>query len=170
MTRKRIPIFVSLVLVFAGCDHAVKQLAQNTLAGSGPISLAADTIRFELAFNRGGFMSLGEALPHQLRDLVFVGFVPLMLLVVCVVALRSGLGSGGPLVGLALICGGGLANWLDRLLNGTVTDYMVLGVGWLRTGVFNLADVAIFAGAAVLLLVREQTRAEPGPDDASSSA
>jgi signal peptidase II len=64
---------------------------------------------------------------------------------------------------LALLCGGGLANWLDRLLNGgAVTDFVSFGVGWLRTGIFNVADVAIMAGAALLLLpiAREEASRE----------
>ncbi|HEY8123705.1 MAG TPA: signal peptidase II, partial [Myxococcota bacterium] len=48
----------------------------------------------------------------------------------------------------------------DRVLNaGAVTDFVSLGVGPLRTGIFNLADVAIMAGAALLLLpIRETPR------------
>ena len=54
---------------------------------------------------------------------------------------------------VALVAGGGIGNWLDRLLNqGTVTDFVSLGVGPLRTGIFNLADVAVMAGVALLLL------------------
>ncbi len=53
--------------------------------------------------------------------------------------------------GLGLVLGGGLNNWLDRALNGAVTDYLWLP--WLPTfPVFNVADVAISLGAACLLL------------------
>jgi signal peptidase II len=46
-----------------------------------------------------------------------------------------------------------LGNLIDRLLNGgQVVDFVNVGVGDLRTGIFNLADVAIMIGAGVLLV------------------
>ena len=54
---------------------------------------------------------------------------------------------------LALIVGGGLSNWFDRLVNdGRVVDFMNLGIGSLRTGIFNVADVALMLGAGLLIL------------------
>lgn len=47
---------------------------------------------------------------------------------------------------------GGIANLIDRVTrDGHVVDYLVLNLGPLHTGVFNLADIAIMAGAGVLL-------------------
>jgi len=71
----------------------------------------------------------------------------------------------GPLllVGLSLICGGGASNLLDRVLfGGTVVDFVIVNLGGYRTGVFNLADVAIGLGA-VLLLVAAIWRLLGGP-------
>lgn len=62
-------------------------------------------------------------------------------------------GGGGP--GLALLAGGALGNLADRLRVGAVIDYIDLRV-W---PVFNLADVAVTAGAALLIL----TLLRPGP-------
>jgi signal peptidase II len=36
--------------------------------------------------------------------------------------------------------------------DGHVVDYLVLNIGTLHTGVFNLADIAIMAGATVLVV------------------
>jgi signal peptidase II len=97
------------------------------------------------------------------RKALFVGLVPVLLALVCSLAVRAGLPSWLALVGLALVAGGGLANWLDRMLHdGAVTDYVSLGVGGLRTGIFNLADLAIVAGVAAFLLAGgAQEPAEP---------
>lgn len=57
-----------------------------------------------------------------------------------------------------MIAGGGLENWLDRVLHqGAVTDFVSVGVGPLCTGIFNLADVCILAGVVLLLLARPGT-------------
>ena len=56
--------------------------------------------------------------------------------------------SGWPLLGLTLFVAGGASNWLDRVVRGSVIDFINVGVGSLRTGIFNVADVAIMLGVA----------------------
>jgi len=51
-----------------------------------------------------------------------------------------------------LFASGGLANAIDRLGDGAVTDYLDFGWQALRWPTFNLADVFVFIGAALLLL------------------
>ena len=52
--------------------------------------------------------------------------------------------------GLWLIVGGGLGNLYDRLATGSVTDFIELA--FVRFAVFNLADVCICVGAAMVVL------------------
>jgi signal peptidase II len=49
---------------------------------------------------------------------------------------------------LSLVLGGGVSNLIDRFFrqNGQVIDFMNMGIGSLRTGVFNVADVFIMFG------------------------
>jgi len=70
-------------------------------------------------------------------------------------ALKRGLTSS-VVVALSLILSGGVGNIIDRLSHdGRVVDFMNMGIGagrWsLRTGIFNVADLAIVGG--LLLLV-----------------
>jgi signal peptidase II len=161
VTRRSVLLFVVALLASAGCDHATKQLAREVLAESPGVSLAADTVRLELAFNPGGFLSFGAGLPAEVRSLFFLAVVPLGLLLVCVLLFRAGPLPGASLVGLGLVAGGGLANWIDRLVHGgAVTDFVSLGLGGLRTGIFNVADVSVLAGVVVLLLASRAT--DPG--------
>ena len=56
-------------------------------------------------------------------------------------------------IAFSLMIGGGAGNLIDRVFNhGAVIDFVNLGVGSLRTGVFNAADVEILAGITLLLL------------------
>ena len=71
------------------------------------------------------------------------------------------------LVAVSLFVAGGIGNLIDRLANdGRVIDFMQVGVGWLRTGVFNVADMAITLGAACLLAssLPQRRRKEPVRD------
>lgn len=162
----RVLIFLTVLVASAGCDHATKQLATTALAGSSAVSIAADMVRFELALNPGGFLSLGAALPAEVRTLFFVGAVPLLLGLFCIVMLRTGTPTGRMLVGLGLVAGGGVANWLDRLSNGgAVTDFVSLGLGTIRTGIFNFADVSVIVGIALLLVTRTRPPRSGAPAD-----
>lgn len=54
---------------------------------------------------------------------------------------------------LSLLFSGGIGNIIDRILfDRHVTDFMNLGVQNIRTGIFNVADVCVTAGAIGLLL------------------
>lgn len=155
MSRLRVLLFASVLLGSAGCDHAAKWIARDALAPGAMVSLAAGAVRLELVSNPGAFLSVGMGLAPELRHLVFLVAVPLLLVGLCVLALRSGRAPLAQLVGLACVAGGGFANWLDRLLHGgAVTDFVSLGIGPLRTGIFNLADVVILLGIGLFLLAQ----------------
>jgi signal peptidase II len=56
------------------------------------------------------------------------------------------------LLGVALFVAGGASNLFDRFTYGMVIDFMNVGIGSLRTGIFNVADMAIMLGAGILIL------------------
>ena len=153
MIRKISTRFALVVAVVAtiGCDRVTKHVATISLAGDPGRSYLADTIRLEYAENEGGFLSLGADLPHAVRTALFNFGSGLMLLVLLGAAVRFRW-RGTLLIGAGLIVAGGASNLVDRVMRGSVVDFINVGVGPLRTGIFNLADVAITLGGAVLLL------------------
>jgi signal peptidase II len=160
-------MLVSLVLAgTVGCDQATKQLAISHLRDEPAQSFLGGALRLVFAENPGAFLSLGGSLPPALRfGLLTIG-VGLILLAGLIYLLRSQQLGRLHIVALALAVGGGASNWYDRLVNnGRVVDFMVLGVGPVRTGVFNVADIAIMAGVALLILGsrRENTLGERLP-------
>lgn len=149
-----------------GCDRVTKHVAINELAGAPDRSFLADTVRLTYAENTGGFLSLGASLPPEVRTMIFVGITGLALAVMFVLALRSR-ASNKARFGLALLLAGGLSNWIDRVARGSVVDFMNVGVGPVRTGVFNVADVAIMLGAIVFVVAeirRERTVSAPSEE------
>lgn len=66
-------------------------------------------------------------------------------------------------IALEFLVGGGMGNWIDRLLFSGVTDYIRLS--FINFPVFNLADIAITTSIAVLLiLLLTDTLEEPAED------
>ena len=111
-------------------------------------------MRFALVENTGAFLGLGGSLSEGSRRGVFVVAVGALLAAALAwLVVSSRLGRLRTLAA-GIMIGGGVANWLDRIPDDRVTDYVVLSAGPLRTGVFNLADVAILAGALLWVLGR----------------
>ena len=146
-----------LVVMTIGCDRVTKQLAAENLAGEPTRSFLADTFRLTYAENTGGFLSLGAGMPSALRNAVFTVVTGALLLVLAVFAWRQR-GSVWHAAAFALFIAGGASNWFDRVSDGHVVDFMNLGIGGLRTGIFNVADVAIMFGLAVFVLAELRFR------------
>ena len=57
------------------------------------------------------------------------------------------------LIGFCLIIGGGIANIYDRILYGSVTDFLFIDLGGIfKTGIFNIADLSVTTGMLLFLL------------------
>jgi signal peptidase II len=152
----RIALLTAIVAMI-GCDRATKQMAAIALAGTPRLSFLADTVRIEYAENPGGFLSAGAHLPPAARTGLFVVGNGLALVLVVAVAIRRRW-KGWPLAGLCLFIAGGASNWIDRAAHGSVIDFINVGVGPLRTGIFNIADVAIMLGIAIVVLTEREWR------------
>ena len=154
-----------LLLLFGsiGCDQVTKAIAVERMAGEPALSLFYDSVRVLHTENEGAFLSLGASLPSSVRFWILTvanGALCVGLLIVLITRWRM---SSLQFVGLALIAGGGFGNLIDRIFNdGRVVDFLNVGIGPLRTGIFNVADLAITAGALALLSCR--TRDAPAPD------
>lgn len=149
------PLVVSrLVLLLAivgtiGCDRVTKHVAEVALAGQPSQTFIAGTVWLGYVENTGGFLSLGATLPATVRTAVFIVGTGLMLLAVAFAAWRMK-ARGWMALGFALFLSGATSNWIDRVMSGSVVDFLNLGIGPVRTGIFNVADVAIFAGMTLV--------------------
>jgi signal peptidase II len=141
---------LALVVSTIGCDRVTKHVAADRLAGTAGQSYLADTLRLEYAENAGAFLSLGADWPAWARHSVLAAGTALLLAVIAIAAVRNRW-SGPALVGASLICTGGASNLVDRLVRGSVVDFINVGVGPVRTGIFNVADLAITLGVVLLV-------------------
>ena len=156
----RLGLVILILISCAGCDQAAKSIARETLSSSPPLLLLNGAIRVEYTENPGAILSLGANWPAEARFIFFVVLVGLILAATLTFALKARGLSLVQLAALSFIAAGGIGNFLDRLFNdGQVIDYVSVGVGPLRTGVFNVADVAIMGGVLAFLLFSAKERA-----------
>ena len=149
----QIVVVVITLLSCVGCDQATKAVAKEYLPRNEVLSFAGDTFRLQYAENKGAFLSIGSSLPEKARGLLFtVGIGAIVFGILGYLLFVPAL-PHATTVALSLIAGGGLSNLIDRIAyGGYVVDFLNIGLGGLRTGIFNIADVAIMVGAISLMV------------------
>lgn len=158
---RRILLTFGVLVSCVGCDQASKSIAQTFLSDGQVWSFLGGTLRLKLAHNQGAFLSLGGALPETLRFGLFALGVALMLLTLLAYILFAKTLTLIELLALSLLLAGGVGNLLDRITLGYVVDFINIGIGPLRTGIFNGADIVVSAGAIMLMLNSIKTPKSP---------
>jgi len=135
-----------------GCDQASKLYAARHLPKDHMDTYLFDLLRLGYIENTGAFLGMGSELSDEHRFWLFSVFASALLLCLFFYLLFTKLVTAASIAGIALILSGGASNLYDRIVNdGAVIDFLNVGVGTVRTGIFNVADVAILAGAMVML-------------------
>jgi len=155
----RFLLFFGLIISTVGCDQLTKAIARDALKERS-FSFFGDLFRLQHAENPGAFLSLGADLGPEARFWIFtVAVIAILGYAVYAFWRRSDL-DRLTMIALSLIVAGGLGNLIDRMMKGTVTDFLIIGSGPVRTGVFNVADMAIVAGV-VFLAFKPQKKTRP---------
>ena len=154
-----------LLVTCVGCDRVTKDLAQQRLAMQPPLSWFHNTVRLEYAENSGAFLSAGAGWSPEVRTVLFQALPAAFLLGLLLFVLRSREGSAVWVTAWCLMVSGGIGNLWDRVLHdGRVIDFMNVGIGSLRTGIFNVADFCITAGVVLILVESLRQRPQPTTD------
>jgi signal peptidase II len=149
---KRILLVVTMLISCVGCDQTAKSVAKSYLSEVQAVSYLGGSVRLQVAKNYGAFLGLGASLPQKQRAALLSVGVAVGLVALLVYCLASTPGNPVTVPALGMIIGGGVSNLIDRLLyGGYVVDFLNVGIGAVRTGIFNFADVFIMVG--VLLLI-----------------
>jgi signal peptidase II len=143
-------LFLALVCCVTGCDHATKNMVVSQLPHGHTLPLISGMVCLEQAHNTdSAFSLLSGILPLEPRLLLLklvatLGVVFLGILSV----VRFRRASMLERVALAVTLGGALGNAVDRWRWGYVVDFIRFEY-W---PTFNVADMALSAGAGLLLI------------------
>ena len=150
---RRLPWLLLLSALIILADRFTKRWVEARIPLGGAIPLIPRILRITHWTNEGAAFSLFADSTHpQLVHLGLVGFNILAALAVLIFLVR--LGNRFSLVTFALACilGGALGNVHDRLLYGSVVDFIEVHIFSYHWPDFNIADSAIVTGACLLLL------------------
>ena len=147
----RILIVLAIVFLNVGCDQVTKQVAVEELSRGAIRPVLGDFFRLSYVENTGAFLSWGAEWSSGFQTWL-LHFLPVVMLVGLLgYTFFSRHLSHWQIIAFSFIIGGGISNIYDRVLYGRVVDFMNMGIGELRTGVFNFADVSIMIGLFILL-------------------
>ncbi|NNM00593.1 MAG: lipoprotein signal peptidase [Gammaproteobacteria bacterium] len=136
-------------LVFVA-DRATKLLATHFLDYNSPVPVLP-SLNFTLVHNTGAAFSFLRDAGGWQRWL-FTGIAIVVSVVVIQWIRQTPPGRRLLLVGLALVLAGALGNLYDRVALGYVVDFIDVYYRQWTWPAFNIADSAIFVGAAALVL------------------
>lgn len=147
----RLRLMLVLLVSLVGCDQASKQYAVTHWKNQPRQSYVNDVFRIEYAENRGAFLNLFGNLAPAVRYAILVVGNGVLLVVLAVAILWMPQIDRWSYIAWAMVFAGGIGNLIDRIRINAVIDFLNLGIGPLRTGIFNVADMAITAGFVMLL-------------------
>jgi signal peptidase II len=163
----RIALVVLVVAMNIGCDQSTKYLAKKHLKDAGVVRVAGDYVILKYAENNGAFLSMFSSLPRTFRTVALI-ILPVIALGLLALYLFRNPGLSLPLLlAFGSILGGGISNVLiDRVFNNQyVVDFMNIGIGPVRSGIFNFADLSILFGSIALVVLNSVRRPVPAPVD-----
>ncbi len=168
MSKKgKIVLFFFCSLAIIAADRITKDLAKAHLQGKEMFSYFHDTFRLLYVENTGAALSLGDNLPKSV-SFWLLSILPLVFLLgVAIYTIKYvELMNAMKVFSLAMIFSGGIGNIVDRIVyDRHVTDFMNMGIGDIRTGIFNVADIFVTSGVIGLLLFykdKNKTEIETG--------
>lgn len=144
---KALPAYCALAFAAVALDQWIKSLVETRLIMHDQVDILPffalyRTYNTGVAFSM--FSSAGD-LPLIILSVVVIAFVLYL-------ASRSLPGQIYARIGFALIIGGAIGNLIDRSMLGYVIDYFLFHTPVWSFAVFNLADVFISFGAALVIL------------------
>lgn len=154
-----------IALAVLAVDQLTKVMALRWLADRGPVETIPNFLNLSFSLNPGGLFGYFGSWPDPWRT-VLLTILPFAAIGLIAWFLgRSDELDRRTLLGLALILGGAVGNLIDRLIRGSVVDFLdvyaaspklaawfVEHFGTSHWPTFNVADAAIVSGAGLLLL------------------
>ncbi len=160
---RRLPWLLLIAALVVLADRLTKIWVAANIPMGGAIPVIPRVLRITHWTNEGAAFSLfaETASPHLVRW-VLVSFSTLAALVVVVLLVRLGNRFTPTTIALALILAGALGNLHDRILYGSVVDFIEVHIFSYHWPDFNVADSSVVTGACLLLL---GSFLEKKPDD-----
>ena len=145
--------WIGLTASFAALDLGLKELIEEREDGEFPVSLpkTRGKILLHKSHNAGLPFGLLKEKPELVRTIPLAAASSILGIFTYLLGKK---GHGGEKLALSMILGGAASNMIDRYRRGYVVDYFSFQVKGLKKVIFNLGDILVFAGAALMAVTQ----------------
>ena len=143
---------VAILISNVGCDQISKNIVRKRIHYNEEISLMNNYLTLTKIENKGAFFSLGHSLPQPIKLFLLIILPMVALGLVFIYLLTKKNLTNTTMIGICFIIGGGAGNIYDRLVYGSVTDFLHIDFIIFQTAIFNMADVSIMTGVFMIVL------------------
>ena len=146
-------LFISVViLVNIAIDQISKFWIRANVEYGSESPIWTDKFILTKVENKGAFLGMGSDLNEVVRIILLLVLPVIVLGLVFRYILKEKSIDKWSLFGYSCIIGGGIANVFDRIVLGSVTDFLHIDLGGVfRTGIFNIADVSVTSGLFIII-------------------
>ncbi|MGD9567134.1 MAG: signal peptidase II [Sedimentibacter sp.] len=138
-------IFAASIII----DQLTKYWAINMLKDGGSIKIIGEFLRFTYAENRGAAFSI-----LQNQRIFFIIITIIMLIVLTYIYFKTKNITKLSRLAIAMIAGGAIGNFIDRVRFGFVVDLIDVRFGnFYNFPIFNVADSFVVCGTILMMLL-----------------
>ena len=144
--------FVIVILISnISCDQISKDIVRQNIEYNTHINVISKYLILTKVENTGAFLGLGNSIPRSIYKLLMI-VLPLIVIGYAFYYLmkRNNL-SKLLITGISFAIGGGFGNIYDRILYGSVTDFLYFDFVLFHTGVVNMADISVTLGFFMII-------------------
>ena len=151
--RKRNLLITTIVFLIIALDQISKIWVRKNFESYIENSLIGDVFTLIKVENTGAFLGMGSELSETLRILLLIVLPVIVLISITIYTYIDKALDQISIIGFSLIIGGGIGNIFDRIVYGSVTDFLYLDFGGIfKTGIFNIADLSVTTGMILILI------------------
>ena len=151
--KKRKILTTIIILLSIACDQISKVWARNNLESYTEKNIIGEVFSLIKVENTGAFLGMGSELSETLRVLLLIILPVIVLVSITVYTYIDKSLDKISIIGFSFIIGGGISNIFDRIMFGSVTDFLYLNFGGIfKTGIFNVADLWVTTGMILILI------------------
>ena len=151
--RKRNLLITIIVFLSIVLDQISKIWVRNNFESYIENSIIGDVFKLIKVENTGAFLGMGSELSETLRILLLIVLPIIVLISITIYTYIDKTLDKISIIGFSLIIGGGIGNIFDRIVYGSVTDFLYLDFGGMfKTGIFNIADLSVTTGMILILI------------------
>ena len=142
-----------IVLLSISLDQISKIWVRNNFESYNETSIIGDIFTLIKVENTGAFLGMGSELSEIPRVFLLIILPVVVLISITIYTYTDKTLDKISIIGFSLIIGGGVANIFDRIVYGSVTDFLYINLGGIfKTGIFNIADLSVTTGMILILI------------------